>query len=84
VGGGNIRESPTETRERVTKTQEIMKMQQSIGHDSNPLDYPSDLIPTGPFGPDAKRLLYTRYHVVPPLQHTMGAAAGVAVNDTHW
>jgi iron only hydrogenase large subunit-like protein len=85
VREGNIRESPTETRERVTKTQEIMKMQRSNGHDSNPLlDYPSDLIPTGPFGLEAKRLLHTRFHVVPPLQHSMGAAAGVAVQDTQW
>jgi iron only hydrogenase large subunit-like protein len=28
--------------------------------------------------------LFTRYHVVPPMQHTLGAAAGVAVNDTMW
>ena len=27
---------------------------------------------------------YTRYHVVPPMQHRMGAAAGVAVQDTQW
>jgi iron only hydrogenase large subunit-like protein len=84
VREGNVREIPAETRKRVTETQEIMKMQQSDGHSSNPLDYPSDLIPTGPFGPEAKRLLHTRFHVVPPLQHTMGAIAGVAVQDTNW
>lgn len=27
---------------------------------------------------------YTTYHIVPPLQHTLGAAAGVAVQDTQW
>jgi len=29
-------------------------------------------------------LRYTRYHVVPVLQHSLGAAAGVAVSDTQW
>lgn len=87
-GGGqireaNMRENPTETRERVNETQEIMKMTSDC-YDSALLDYPSDLCPAGPFGPEAKRLLHTRFHVVPPLQHTMGAAAGVAVQDTQW
>ena len=87
-GGGqireaNIRENPTETRERVTKTKEIMKMTGDC-YDSTLLDYPTDLCPAGPFGPEAKSLLHTRFHVVPPLQHTMGAAAGVAVQDTQW
>jgi iron only hydrogenase large subunit-like protein len=27
---------------------------------------------------------YTRYHIVPPMQHTMGAAAGLSVQDTMW
>jgi hypothetical protein len=27
---------------------------------------------------------YTRYHIVPPMQHTMGVAAGVSVQDTVW
>ena len=27
---------------------------------------------------------YTRYHIVPPMQHTMGVAAGIAVQDTQW
>ena len=87
-GGGqireaNVRETPTETRERVTKTTEIMKTTNCC-RSTAPLDYPNDLCPTGPFGEDAKRLLHTRFHVVPPLQHTMGAAAGVAVQDTQW
>jgi hypothetical protein len=28
--------------------------------------------------------LYTRYHIVPPMQHTLGVATGVAVQDTIW
>jgi hypothetical protein len=78
-----MRENPTETRERVNETQEIMKMTSDC-YDSALLDYPSDLCPAGPFGPEAKSLLHTRFHVVPSLQHTMGAAAGVAVQDTQW
>jgi iron only hydrogenase large subunit-like protein len=96
-GGGqireaNIRETPTETRERVSQTIQIMKSDRrdrgSCGddgvHDALDSSYPYDLCPTGPFGEDAKRILHTRFHVVPPLQHTMGAAAGVDVKDTQW
>jgi len=87
-GGGqireaNVRETPTETRERVTKTNQVMKESECCGSLAS-LGYPSDLCPSGPFGQEAKRLLHTRFHVVPPLQHTMGAAAGVAVQDTQW
>jgi hypothetical protein len=45
----------------------------------------NDLCPTtGRFGTDARLQLHTRYHVVPPLQHTQGATAGVAVSDLRW
>lgn len=89
-GGGQIRsssetrETPTETRERVANTQHVMKVSPTLLHSSSTLDYPKDLCPSGPFGPEAKQLLHTRFHVVPPLQHTMGAAAGVAVQNTQW
>jgi iron only hydrogenase large subunit-like protein len=33
---------------------------------------------------DVPRPLRTRYHVVPPMQHTIGAAAGVKVEDIVW
>jgi hypothetical protein len=98
-GGGQIREAndvretPTETRERVSQTIQIMKSDRRVGggggndddgvHDALE-SYPYDLCPTGPFGEEAKRILHTRFHVVPPLQHTMGAAAGVDVKDTQW
>jgi iron only hydrogenase large subunit-like protein len=96
-GGGqireaNIRETPTETRERVSQTIQIIKSDRrgrgGCGddgvHDALDSSYPYDLCPTGPFGEEAKRILHTRFHVVPPLQHTMGAAAGVDVKDTQW
>ena len=40
-----------------------------------------------PLGTDAAATVdpcYTTYHIVPPLQHALGAAAGVAVQDTQW
>ena len=87
-GGGQIRdanqrETPTETRQRVNDTQGIMSL---TSERAGPViaDYPMDLCPTGPFGTEAKRILHTRYHVVPPLQLTTGAVAGVALQDTQW
>ena len=68
---GNImtRETPTESRQRV---------QQTLGK----LQYPNAM---GSFVPEQSvDVIYTRYHVVPPMQHTMGAAAGVAVQDMQW
>ena len=38
----------------------------------------------GTFGREARGLLHTRFHVVPKLELTSGAAAGVAVSDTNW
>ena len=28
--------------------------------------------------------MHTRFHAVPPLQHVLGAAKGVAVSDIQW
>jgi hypothetical protein len=44
----------------------------------------SSVVVVEPFGPEAQKLLHTRYHVVPPLQFSIGAAAGVAVQHTQW
>lgn len=38
----------------------------------------------GGFGKSARRLLHTRFHVVPKLELSTGATAGVAVSDTKW
>eukprot|EP00978_Attheya_sp_CCMP212_P005592 scaffold12539_cov42-Attheya_sp.AAC.2 len=40
-------------------------------------------IPT-PFDAKAQELLHTRFHVVPKLELTTGATAGVALSDTKW
>ena len=88
-GGGQARladrESPKETRQRVTETQRRCKVISSSNDISDMnMDVYSKMCPSGPFGPEAQLRLHTHYHVVPPLQHSLGAAAGVAVQDTQW
>jgi len=83
-GGGQIplveRETPKETRQRVKATQTI------LGRDFSNQPKNRDIYDTieYPFSLEAQSRLHTRYHVVPPFQHTTGAVAGVAVTDTQW
>ena len=87
-GGGQVRladrESPKETRQRVAETQARCKVVTCLDDHTINMDVYSKTCPSGPFGPEAQLHLHTRYHVVPPLQHSLGAAAGVAVQDTQW
>lgn len=62
------RETPTETRQRVQATIKALK----LPNEDNSLDNLSD------------HHWRTRYHVVPPMQHTLGATAGVKVDDIKW
>jgi hypothetical protein len=84
-GGGQLRgverETPTQTRTRVAETQQLFD---AHGDVENTDIYGTTLCLSGPFGPDAQIRLHTRFHVVPPLQHTTGATAGVAVQHTQW
>eukprot|EP00934_Nitzschia_sp_Nitz4_P003872 Nitzschia sp. Nitz4//scaffold146_size56529//47438//49390//NITZ4_006581-RA/size56529-processed-gene-0.55-mRNA-1//1//CDS//3329536650//3862//frame0 len=65
-----IRETPTETANRVSQT--IQR-----------LETPRSRVPVTE--EDSAAVPYrTRYHVVPPMQHTMGATAGVKVQDMLW
>jgi iron only hydrogenase large subunit-like protein len=67
-----VRETPTETQTRVQETLEQ-------------LDIP--IMPDSPGNwPDEKSTttIRTRYHVVPPMQYTMGATAGVQVENIQW
>ena len=74
-GGGQIRmrarEVPTETRERVRRTNQRLEQTRSIRAPGS-----DDMVPPVE--------MQTSFHVVAPLQLTMGAAAGVAVQDTQW
>jgi iron only hydrogenase large subunit-like protein len=79
-GGGQLRvadrETPTETRQRVALTRDLF-VSSGISQivSSAATDLPVPL-------PEVERR--TRFHVVPPLQFSMGAVAGVAVSDTQW
>lgn len=91
-GGGQIRddengakrETPAETRERVGQNQAIMN---SLGLPlSSDCNATKEKIgsPSVVFGDDAKKMLHTRFHVVPKLELNTGATAGVALDDTVW
>ena len=78
-GGGQLRvadrETPTETRLRVESTKRhfhraapLLLLLQSAANTRS----------------SSSAAMHTRYHVVPPMQHSLGAAAGVAVLDTVW
>lgn len=85
-GGGQLRvaerEAPTETRDRIAATQQHFFASSyrapikptTNGHRSNGAEAHSPAPPQ----------VYTRYHVVPLMQHSTGAVAGVAVQDTAW
>lgn len=84
-GGGQVRvadrETPSQTRERVAQTRELFPaLPPSSGMAESTLAAYQKELDTAV--PRSER--QTRYHVVPPLQHSMGAAAGVAVKDTQW
>ena len=99
-GGGQIRddengakrEAPAETRERVGQNQSIIN---AIGMPRSSVGISNDLVsevctgdnpsfPSGVFGKEAKKMLHTRFHVVPKLELNTGATAGVALDDTVW
>ncbi|GAX23982.1 hypothetical protein FisN_26Lh040 [Fistulifera solaris] len=72
-GGGQIRtalrETPTETRERIRMSQELFLTPSSAVWTEIPLTADQ---------------LRTQYRVIPPMQHTLGAVAGVEVKDAIW
>lgn len=69
-GGGAVK--TTVGRETPTETRE--RVQQTL----------SSLVIPERILSGVSRPLRTRYHVVPPMQHTIGAAAGVKVDDIIW
>ena len=94
---GAKRETPVETRQRVGKSRKVMDaigLRAAVDYASPPSDLvstaylgrtnkPAPLSP-GPFGREARKLLHTRFHVVPKLELSTGATAGVALDDTVW
>jgi len=69
------REKPSEMRNRVEKTRTLM---QNVIPWMKPGEAASDPCST------AHKLLHTRFHVVPKLELSTGATAGVAIDDTLW
>jgi iron only hydrogenase large subunit-like protein len=87
-GGGQIRsanrETTQETHQRVLEAQGIMKTFTPSTIDSMNDDIYDLVCPSGPFQAEAKLHMHTNYHAVTPFQHSKGAVAGVAVQDTQW
>jgi len=89
VGANGRRETPREARGRVRRTASTVPILRPAAGDCGSRGGRSpargDSIFGGEcFGREARRLLHTRYHVVPELELSTGAAAGVAVSDTKW
>lgn len=97
-GGGQLRvaerESPTETRSRIQATQKYFTHLQNnnnnnhISGGSSKVESDTATAATATtaalYVPPPQFPIHTRYHVVPPMQHSFGAAAGVAVADMVW
>jgi iron only hydrogenase large subunit-like protein len=71
-GGGAVKTSIG----RETPTETRQRVQLTIEHLDLPHSKQMDLSRVSP--------LRTRFHIVPPMQHTIGAAAGVKVDDILW
>lgn len=76
ASGNKARERPSEMRERVEQTMKLMD-------DVLPCTSKCDLGAVG-VSELQENLLHTRFHVVPKLELSTGATAGVAVDDTQW
>ncbi|KAL7472349.1 hypothetical protein ACHAXS_012676 [Conticribra weissflogii] len=98
-GGGQIgpagqRETPRETKERVKKTVSAVpiirpklddrSLASKIYGDDTDLSGSKGMLSGGCFGHAARKLFHTRFHVVPKMELSTGATAGVAVSDTNW
>jgi iron only hydrogenase large subunit-like protein len=97
IGGNGHRETPRETKLRVNKTVSVMPMGRPLqGGCTTISDALIDcdikgLVKDDAFLQDvecfnerAKQLFHTRFHVVPALELSTGATAGVALSDTKW
>jgi iron only hydrogenase large subunit-like protein len=100
IGAMGQRETPRDTKERVKRTMACIPLIAPDGcgetvasslyrfNDHDGTDNTSHLLNfalnDGCFGKSARRLLHTRFHIVPKLELTTGATAGVAVSDTKW
>ena len=97
IGANGHRETPRETKQRVYKTVSVMPMGRPLkGGRTSISDALIDCDTKGLVKDDAflqdiecfderaKQLFHTRFHVVPALELSTGATAGVALSDTKW
>jgi len=94
VGANGKRETPRDTKERVKKTVSAVPILRPsrgckslatalCGCDTHNLV--NDSILHGEcFSENSRQLFHTHFHVVPKLELSTGATAGVAVSDTKW
>jgi iron only hydrogenase large subunit-like protein len=94
IGANGHRETPRETKQRVKKTVSVVPIIQPTngggslsdtlcGCDTRGL-VDNELLRCERFDEKARQLFHTRFHVVPKLELSTGATAGVALSDTKW
>jgi iron only hydrogenase large subunit-like protein len=94
IGANGHRETPRETKQRVRKTVSVVPLVRPLnigiplsvilcGCDTEGL-VNDEFLGSECFGDSARQLFHTRFHVVPKLELSTGATAGVALSDTKW
>jgi len=99
IGTNGNRETPKETKERVRKTVSAVpiihpntsncgkSLAESLCCNCNDQQqglFNDSILKSKCFDKKSRQLFHTRFHVVPKLELSTGATAGVAVNDTQW
>lgn len=97
IGPNGHRETPRETKQRVNKTVSVMSIGRPLKGGCTTISdtlidcdikglVKDDAFLQGIecFNESAKQLFHTRFHVVPALELSTGATAGVALSDTKW
>jgi iron only hydrogenase large subunit-like protein len=83
IGANGHRETPRETKERVRKTVSTVPIvRPANNHDCG--SYASRISGCNCFDDTSRQLFHTHFHVVPKLELSTGATAGVALSDTKW
>ena len=94
IGANGHRETPRETKQRVRKTVSVVPVVRPlIGGGSLSATLcdcdtgglvNDEFLRSECFDDRARQLFHTRFHVVPKLELSTGATAGVALSDTKW
>jgi len=81
-GGGQTHASDDTKRERPSETRSRVEQTRSFMQDITPWTLVGELATDA--CSTARKHLHTRFHVVPKLELSTGATAGVAIDDTMW